>query len=261
MPELIHLPPESLLGTVQPIDRLVGEVAAYVGGEADPVARDKALNMLDRAADRLNMFGIYLFTIREQDYTVTNGDLVGNSVTVPMPDDFAWPVDPVEALDSDGVLKATLEWVAWNIFRHRVATQDPTNTNSAGIPTAISFPNVIDQTLHFWQPWKTSAAETLRVAYYARVQRPSEVQDQQEMRITPEAREAMLSMAVALIQQHRRQTQPEMWKPFMNDAERWLTRARGAAQRQQTALHTWIIPDEVAFQAASSRRLIISPEA
>jgi hypothetical protein len=254
---LIHLTPDTAtFATIQPIDRLVGEVAAYLGGETDPLARSKAISFLDRSADRLNAFGTFLFTRKEVVYGI--GDLSDGDTTVSIPADFGWPIDPVFTRKATTEVKTrTLQWVGYHGFKNTMATGDKTDPGSRGIPQFITYKSEYDENFEFWPPVDTAKFDELVINYLAPIDRPSEVTDQEAVWLLAPTREVMLTGAIALMMQFRHRAQPNIWRPFMDDFERWLSKARAAAYRRQTAEHTAAEPGELPFIATGLRSRIL----
>ena len=77
----------------QTVDGMVGEVADLVGGSDDPEIKAKALKLLDRAADRLNLAGIYLYRRKTVTYDQNGSgdlDLTNGDTSLNLPSDWAW---------------------------------------------------------------------------------------------------------------------------------------------------------------------------
>ena len=108
MPEpILQLQPNTFLGTANPIDDMIAMTAALIGGQGDPEAEALALKYLDRASDRMNGKGVWLFGQKEKTYTATNVDFTSGSSTVLLPSDFAWGMDGVRCMKNDGALSST----------------------------------------------------------------------------------------------------------------------------------------------------------
>lgn len=242
MPDgLIHLTPDTTTHTdIQPIDRLIGEVAAYLGGEHDPLARSKAVSFLDRAADRLNAFGTFLFTRKEVVYT----DISAGDTTVPIPSDFGWPVDPALTRKTSGIRTGGMTWPSYNTFRQVIATRDSSKVANRGTPRHITYKSEYDDNFEFWPPADMEEFDEMVVNYLAPVSRPSEVADQESVWLLAPVREVMLMGGIALMMQFRHRAQPNIWLPFMNDFERWLSKARASAYRRQQVEHAVATPGE-----------------
>ena len=254
----IQIQPADILGTTQPIDKMIKQVARVFGNENDPEAKANALDYLDRAADRMNMWGVYLFARRVKEYSIAAADIADGDTTFDFPADFAWPTDQCTAEDTAGELVGQPQWLAWEDFQ-RLGRQDA----NSSVPQALSYPNelgsstspesTIDGKIHVFPAFGSGDFDKLTVAYFARIPRPSEVFDAENIRILPEAREAMLTSAVALAAQTRHLTKPNIWVPMLKEAEGWFTRAKAAAQRQQAIFRTFIIPIEVGRQVTGNR--------
>lgn len=257
--QILHLAPKYTFGQLQPIDRMVKHAAAYLGGDDDPEARAKALEFMDRAADRMNDFGLFLFARRIAEYSISAATLSDGDSTVDFPTDFGWPYEPNFVDDSSGNRVGDMEWVPWETFQYSI--KGPGFSVSPGAPSFLSFLNELpssgdysatDGKIHFYPAAASSAIDKITIAYIARLPRPSEVTDPEEVRILPEAREVLLTGTIALLQQFRRQGQPAIWDRYMKDFEKWLDRARASAARQQGVFHTLITPQEAGLSGRHS---------
>jgi hypothetical protein len=201
---------------------MVDEVARLVGAPDDPELRTAALVALDRAADRMNMAGLYLYRRQQATFsTLTEAD-----TTVPLPSDWAWPVGPVLILDADGVQISASDWVEWDTYQ-KVAI-DPTST---GVPTWFSILNEFDALAHFYPAVDSSTVGQIVLTYCARIQHPSEAADDQ-LYFTPETRECLISGGQFLIMQHRYAGQPGVWAPYKGDFDANIKRCKASAARQ-----------------------------
>ncbi len=238
MPDTQQTIPSPLLGTLQPIDAMIGIVAGFIGGPDDPEARDIALRYLDRAADRLNSAAVFLWSQKQQTYLLSNADYADGDSTLLMPSDFGWATDTARALDASGNIVQVIEWLPW----HRFKPMQENNPASPGTPEFISLLNEFETTLGIYPSVSAGAVSSIVIPYFARIQRPSEVSNTSIL-LTPEVREAMITGAEALIVRFRYASAPAVWQPFMGDFERAIQRARGAAGRQEQAIHTWATVD------------------
>ena len=85
MDNLLQTPPLTT-GALAAVETMVQDVADLIGGAGDPDVRAKAIRMLDRAADRMNASGVYLFRRKEASFTsFTNGQS-----TLTPPSDWAF---------------------------------------------------------------------------------------------------------------------------------------------------------------------------
>lgn len=229
---ITHLPPlDTLIGVRQPIDAMVGEVAGLVGGDDSPSAQAKALAFLDRAADTMNAAGVYLFRLKEEPYTPSSG-----ATTINLPTDWGWPTDPFTLYDSASRVKGMVEWVPWEYFR--AAAQD---TSRNGVPSIASVKSEHDDTASIHPPVDTAQVSTMKVCYYARVQRPSEVE---EIYLTPETREALIAGGEFYMMRYRYKHQANVWMPFERLFLHAIDRAKGAAARRQGTYHNFAAPDD-----------------
>jgi hypothetical protein len=201
---------------------MVDEVARLVGAPDDPELRTAALVALDRAADRMNMAGIYLY--RRSQVTFTS--LADGSNYLDLPSDWAWPVGTVTILDLDGVLIAERNWVEWEIYRR--AAVDPTSKSTPEIFTLLS---EFDAKAYFYPTVDAATVGSINLTYCARIQRPSESSDDQ-LYFTPETRECLISGGSFLIMQHRYAGQPGVWAPYKMDFDQNIHRCRASAARQ-----------------------------
>ena len=238
-----QLVPETVLGSLQPVDAMIGMVASLIGGQDDPEFRAMALSYLDRASDRMNSAGIYLHARKEQVYTLAGGDYSAGSRYVTPPTDFAWPTfgaDRGRCLDSSGKALSVLEWLPWGRFRLEDEIDSSTKTGS---PLWVSYLNEFDDRLYL-TPGPDAEVATIRLPYFARIQAPSEVLDAQLL-LMPEVREALVTGGEFFMIRYRHADAPAIWVPFRNDFETAIRRARGAAARQAGAFSTLCVPDEI----------------
>ena len=248
---------------VATIDGMVSEVAGLVGGEDNINVKAKAIKALDRAADVLNMSGLYLF--RRKEVTYSNAAAGGSGSTLlalgdkelTTPSDWGWPDPSVMAVDSDGNERGEIFWQSWETFR-RMATRDTSNANST--PAWIAIRNEMEEVLHIWPPIDTEVIAQIIVPYFARILRPSEVGDS-NLYASQEAIEAMIMGGEAYMMRFRHKNQPQMWLPFWKLFEKTVLLARSAAHRNQQVLDTWAFPGETGYdnQAGNpnSRLLVI----
>jgi hypothetical protein len=235
--------------TIQTVDGMVGEVAGLVGGKDDPEVKAKAIKLLDRAADRLNLAGVYLYRRKIVTYDQAGSgdlDLTNGDTSLTLPSDWAWPEKDAYALNSDGDAVGKLTWVGWDVYQ-AYALRD--TTNAEGIPTLISIRNELDALAYVWPPIKTgnSDVDTLQVTYFARLLRPSEVTDS-NLYATQETAEALISMGQALMMQFRHKNQPSLWIPFAKEAKEVFRQAKAAAHRNQQVLDTWAYIAEIGYE-------------
>jgi hypothetical protein len=228
---------------------MIGEVAAVFGGDNDPVARDLARVKLDRAADRLNMAGIWAFRRKEETYTLTD-----NQESLTLPADFSFPTQPTSVYEGTDLL-ASMEWKTYDVF------QRIKHSEYSGVPNFISILSPLDGVAYIFP--HGSVGYTLKLNYWARLQRPSEAQ---EIALIPEAREAMISQGIALMAQHRHLTHPAIWRPLQEEANRVTAGARNASQRWLGAvvnaaypdLDGYAVPSDI-FLSSSNSKLGIGP--
>lgn len=227
-------PPESSVFSLQPVDLMIDEVASLGGGSDTNKMRQRAAIYLDRAADRMNMYGSYLFRQKEKDFAQTTDFSTGDK-TVDTPSDWAFPVDPALALDANGDIIQRLEWKTFDILRHSQGDSD-----AKGVPLILSMRNELDTAIHVFPAFDVADIETLRVNYLARIQRPSEVSS---LAVTPEAREALISGGQAFMVRYRHLAKPNVWRPMFEDFKDAVMGAKAAANRWLAATHASAVPE------------------
>lgn len=221
---------------------MVDEVARLVGAPDDPELRTAALVALDRAADRMNMAGIYLYRRTAQTYTFTS--LQAGQSTLPLPDTWGWPVGSVTILDQAGVLIRECDWVEWEVYRRQA--KDPLNQ---GVPTWFSILSEFDGNAYFYPTLDPTQVGSIVLTYCARIQRPSEASND-VLYFTPETRECLISGGQFLIMQHRYAGQPGVWVPYKQDFDMNIKRAKGSAARQLNGARRQIRVDPVGRPSA-----------
>lgn len=267
MPDQIALKTPVTNPTIASIDGMVSEVASLIGGEGDPNVKAKALKSLDRAADRMNMAGLYLFRRKEVNYQTAAAGGSGTTLlenddqTLPTPSDWGWPERSVVAIDSNSNRLKQLFWQPWETFR-LISAQD--TTSASGIPEFISIRNELEALLHFWPPIDTDSVAEIIVPYYARILRPSEVSDS-NLFASNEVIEALITGGEAFMMRFRHKNQPQQWLPFWNDFKDAITMAKGASHRNQQVQDIWAIPGETGYDndgigTSNSRFLVIDLE-
>jgi hypothetical protein len=239
MPDEVHqLQPTGYLGTLNPIDGMIGAAGSLMGFKNDPEFREEALKYLDRAADRMNAAGVWLFARKEKSYTSAAADFAAGSTYVTTPNDFAWGSHGGRCLDASGNLVSQLEWLDWAVFKP-LADNSPTRT---GEPRYCSILNQFDAKVYVY-PLFSSTVSSFKMPYFARITRPSE-ETGADLLLTAEAREAMLTGAEAFLMRWRHSAAPAIWKPFMDDFDDRIRIARSASHRQNQLLWSWAKPDE-----------------
>jgi hypothetical protein len=209
---------------------MVDQVAGLIGGKTNPNTRDKAIQALDRAADRLNSFGIFLYRLKEETYD----SLTADQQTLDKPSDWGWPTHTAGAYDSDGDIVARITWVQWDEYRGMVSGDD-----TLGTPVYLSLRGLEDG-IYLWPYVDTDEVASIRIPYYARVQRPSEAS---EIALLPETREALIAGGEFLVMKARYAKLPNVWQPYRMDFERAATAALGASKRWLTAAYQAAYPE------------------
>jgi hypothetical protein len=247
---VVHLAPITD-PTVQPIDDLIGEVAGLIGRDSDPNVRARALRALDRAADRLNMAGVYLYRQKDQEYPDANlgGAFTDAQATLTLPTDWGWAENPARVYDDQGTLVGAPEWVAWDVYqRHAVAS----TTNAKGVPELLSILSELDESVSLYPSIDTSAVTTITLSYYARLLRPSDATGDSNLYATQETFEALQSGGEAFIMRFRYKDDPRKWKPFMDDFRDTLRGAKAAAARREEAFYGFARPAPGEFESSDS---------
>ncbi len=242
MPDIVHTPPLSVNDpAVEAVDSMIGEVASLIGGSQDPQARAKALTCLDRAADRMNMAGIYLFRRKEVEYQTAalggSGDLLltTGDTTLTKPADWGFPSEPIILYNAGQEIVKRAEWKAWDLFRGLIRDID---TN--GIPSFFSMRSELEDEIFIWPYVDTDDVSQIRISYVARIQRPSETSS---IVLQPETREALITGGSYFITQYRYLKYPNIWRPMEDEFRKAIAGALSAAKRQLDAEQWTIAPD------------------
>jgi len=180
-----------------------------------------ALRCLDRAADRMTMNGVHLWTQREQ-----SAALVSGAASRALPDDWLCPSGSATLLAADGSGPNEILWMEWPQF----VGYDLTATGS---PKYLSIRSDVYDALVYFQPKVSAeaAGQLLRVPYFAKINRPSEVST---IYLSDPAREALLTGGLAFMLQWRYAQTPNLWLATFADFERQMFSARAASQLQQS---------------------------
>jgi len=222
-------------------DTMISEVAELGGDPTDPDLRTKAIRALDRAADRLNMRGHWLFRRKTLTYSTTgSGDqlLSADDSTLTLPSDWAYGIDPIRVLGADSDLNRIGEWKSWAWLQGY-----KTDSDFSGVPSYFAIKSELDLVAHFYPSLDTSTTTAIEMTYVARVQRPSEASS---LSITPETREALISGGMALFAQWRWVNMPQVWQPLLKDFYYNIKLARASTKRALGELHQTATVDEVA---------------
>lgn len=238
MPDiLVPDQPASTPATLQPVETLIDIVASLVGAQGDATGRAKALECLDRAADRMNMAGIFLF--RQKEATFTSGsDFAQAADTITMPTDWGWPIDPIILRHANGDISGRGEWKSWDVWRQLQA-----GANDTAMPAYFAIRNELDGTIYMAPKANLADIGSITLSYIARIQRPSEATNA-SLALIPEAREALLAGGMALITQYRYLKYSNIWQPMMIDFKLMIEGARAATKRWLNATHPTAYPDE-----------------
>lgn len=226
--QLVQTVPDSA-SNLQPVDVMIDLVAAIIGGQDDPDARTLALRCLDRAADRMNMAGVFGFRHAEASYTT----FTAAQETLVAPDDWAFPCDPAAVYDSAGNVIQVLEWKLWDVFRQA-------GSSATGRPEILSQASERDLTIYVAPKIDPAAVYQIRLSYLARVQRPSEATT---LYLLPETREALITGGEAFITRSHYLKYPNIWSPMFVDFDRTIRGAIAASLRWTEATRMAAIPD------------------
>ena len=236
MSEIVPTPPlDNTVATLQNVEAMIGEVAGLVGGSTTPQARSKAITCLDRAADRLNMEGVFLYRKLTISYP-TSGSFSDGDRTLSFPSDWGWPTDPILAFDSDTQLLGRIEWKNWEEFNLQVI--DPTQT---GTPAYASIKNEKEGLIYLVPAIDASEVDTIVFSYFGRVQRPSE--EDGDLLLTAETREALIAGGEFFIMRYRYAKFPRIWESFYDDFQRAMDGAIAANNRWIEATHPSAVPE------------------
>lgn len=237
MPDPIIQTPPVTSPTVQATDAMVGIVASLVGGENDPQARADAITALDRAADRMNMAGVYLWRRQSNTWSASgsgDNDLTTGDTTLTKPADWGWPTREAIIRDSNSNVIGRPKWVMWDLFTRRLKA--PNNA----IPSLLSMRSELEDEIYIWPYIDTAALDTIELFYLGRIQRPSETTT---MLLQPETREALITGGQFFLTQYRYLQRPAIWRPMQDDFHLTIAGAKAAADRWTVATQHAIIPD------------------
>jgi hypothetical protein len=210
------------------------------------------------------MSGVFLFRRKEVTYLTSaeggSGDtlLEDEDTTLPTPSDWGWPERGATALDGDGNLLKEMFWIPWETY---TLDNDKEGGTTKTVPHFIAIRNEMESLIHIWPPADTSKVGKIVVPYFARILRPSEVNDS-ELLASKETIEALITGGEAFMMRYRHKNQPQMWIPFMKDFEKTAMKAKAAAHRNQQVFDTWCEPGEVGYDhgrgiGLGSRYLVI----
>jgi hypothetical protein len=238
MPDQIIHTPEDTSSFKTPVDKMIGEVAGLIGADEDPTLHVKALEYLNRAADRMNAKGVYFYRLKTKEYT----SFTEGQETLALPTDWGWPEGRPVVYEStrNDAMWGHLEWVSYSTYLAHRESDDTTSTSGRGRPQFIALKSEADDVAYIYpriESGSRNQPSKIVIPYFGRVQRPGEAGA--TLFLTPEMREAMVTMAEALIMRYRFSGQPQIWRPYMQDAERAIQEAKGAARRRQGAMQYW----------------------
>ena len=220
------------------VELMIQEVSDLIGGSGDADVREKAIRMLDRAADRMNSAGVYLFRRKENTFS---GFTSGQS-TLAFPSDWAWATDPMVAYDAAGNAIQIIEWKTWEIYRMQLQTSGNA-ANVTSVPAFATSLNELEALIYLYPYIDTAKVATIKGTYFARIVRISEVSDG-NVYLSPECRECLITGGQAMMMRQRFMTKPAIWDPMMKDFEKQMIIAKSAAFRQQQVEHMAASPNE-----------------
>jgi len=242
MDNLLQAPPLTS-PNLNAVERMLQEVADLIGGAGDPDIREKAILMLDRAADRMNASGVYLFRRKENVFT----SFTSGQSTLTVPSDWGWATDPMVVYDANGNATQVIEWKTWEIYRLLLQT---TASNITNVPSFASLLNELDGLIYLYPYIDPAKVATIKSTYFARIVHISEVSDG-NVYLTPESRECLITGGQAMMMRQRFMTKPAIWAPMMMDFEKLILLAKSAAFRQQQSEHIAARPDEAGSLSTS----------
>lgn len=230
--DVLQVAPESLLSvTFQPVEIMIDEVAGLVGGTEEPDTRNKAILALDRAADWINMSGIFMYTRKELSVTSFTAD----QQTLDRPADWGWPDEGARVYDPDGDLLDPLEWLDWDAFQQQIEVSD------SSVPEWLSMRSDLNDNISVYPYIDNTQIGEIVVPYLTRITRISE---NNEVLVTPETRESLICGGEAYIMRRKYKNTPNIWTPFWRQFTNSITLAKGAADRYRQVVHTGARPDE-----------------
>jgi len=232
VPDIIQLPPGTVT-TDQPLDFMVDQVCALIGRSNDPELRTLALNSLDRASDNINAAGVLLYRQKEASFT----GFTSAQATLTKPSDFAWPIDPAYCYDTPGNILSRIEWKTWDVFEATLR-----NVGDTGRPTWASLRSPLDDDIYISPLIDPTNVTTIKMAYIARLQRPSEATGS-TLRLIPEVREALIRGGEAYVMRLRYAKYPNIWTPFWGQFKESILSAQAADRRWLATAHLGATPD------------------
>jgi hypothetical protein len=248
--KLTQLPPESTLSNVkQPVDVMIDEVAGLIGGSTDPASRTKATRALDRAADWMNMSGVYMY--RRKTYTTES--VTADQTQIETPGDWGWPEDVPRVYNASGDIVGRMEWLDWEPFKSLQADGDPTSS----VPSYASIRSELDEIIHIYPAIDTNNVSEIQFDYLARIQRVSE---NTEIYALPETREALICGGEAFAMRFHYASRPRIWEPFWMHFTKAIRNAKATSWRFRQVVHTNATPGESGkvWSGADTRKVFIS---
>lgn len=224
------------------VNSMRDEVADLIGGSGDDTASAKAITLLNRAVNHLNMNGVVLLKRTEQNWTSANGDFASGAQSITLPGDFGWPDDRLFCYDSTGKLIQIAEYRPWEMFR---GYTNNLGSTGFGAPEIISIKSSThDGKLYFWPFIDTGRVAQIIYPYFSKV---SQVVAGQTFGENLELGEALVSYAQYLVMQYRYKDKPAIWMPWKSIADEAMRRAKASATRDELGTGAWHIqatPDE-----------------
>ncbi len=241
---LTPTPPEGTAPNLEPVDAIVSEVAALLGQQDNPLARQEAMACLHRAAARMNAAGIWLSarTVATWTYAASSPgetEFTDDAEVLSLPDDWAWPARGAKVYDEDGNVVKFPAWAPWFLFRSYTSR----NTSSAsGIPELLSIASPEDDEVHLWPPIDGDTVRRIEIPYFRRV---AAFGSQDTLFLTPEMREALVAGGEYFVVKRKHRDNPAVVATFWRDFQEALRGARQAAARIDRVTDSGIIPMEV----------------
>ena len=214
----LPLPPQTILDrNVLSVDKLIDQLGGLFGQPEDPEIRQICRDCLDEAATRMNAAGIWLFNKKEWSAVgLTQGQTI-----IELPADWGWALDRPQVYDADGKLSAQIEWVGWENFRERAK-------DAVGKPEFASILSELDRVVHVYPAIDVAKVGSVSFSYVTRLGTPSASND---LLMTEEAREALLTGARYFLMQYRYKDKPAVVQPYQQDFNTILRAAKYASGR------------------------------
>jgi hypothetical protein len=183
----------------------------------------------------MNAVGSFLFRQKEASFT----GFTAGQATLTKPSDWAWPIDPAYCYDSGGNILSRIEWKTWDIFEGTLRF-----ASNVGRPAYASLRSPLDDDIYVSPVIGAADLSSIKMSYLARLQRPSEATGA-TIKLTPEAREALIRGGEAYLMRLRYAKYPNIWGPFWAQFEKAISTAQAADRRWLAAAHPSAQPEMV----------------